>query len=465
LTNAQTAGFYWGESDHAAPLGSTVGGRTTSIEFKRTGSAGTYAIEVTARNLASPAGAFVQFIYDKRTYRLMMQSVPGASIAGPVALDGAERSATLDVTLEQDEELSMFDILVTDSTAIVTLTLPDGRTLREGLLPDRTFEWGQTTNASDGIMLLPDKGTHNVVSFERAAKGRYRIHAEAQAPSAPAQLTVAFIPLGRMLSPDVGKLAQSLPREVHVQAWLGLDNSREYFVGDSIELLVGFSGDPVADTVNLEVRTEYQEALPRTGAEMRYLPPVVELAPVEFRRNADGRYSGIVKPTRAGVLRVGVRATGTTVSGRSFRDESFPEQVLVSRVIARFRSLTEHAVDVDGSGTLDRLDITARLNVLLAGEYYMRVFVEGAGNEGMYADITRALATGDQTLAVSIPAAGILRNLQDGPWTIKWVRMYRSTGDGYGDSVADLELNGFKLQTAAYKIDQWDRGPSRLPVR
>jgi hypothetical protein len=303
--------------------------------------------------------------------------------------------------------------------------------------------------------LLPGEGTHHLLVFEKATRGVYRIHAETvQATSV--MLTARFIPLGRALDDSISRLSEVPPGEVV------LDISElpyECFVGDQIDLLASFRGDPITEDVTFEVRLEYQDILPRDNRKLRQFgPPTVEQVPIRFTRGSDGRYRGRLVPQRAGLLRIGVRASGKTTSGLPFSEEANSNRSEVHREVAKLKSFSETAVDTDGSGTLDRLDITARVDVAVPGRYSMQFLIEDAGQAGWYENREQELTAGDQSFTTSISANNIRKRLADGPWKIANFKISLLLDDGFGDPVK-VDQNQ-TLLTAAYKRDQWDRGPA-----
>jgi len=207
------------------------------------------------------------------------------------------------------------------------------------------------------------------------------------------------------------------------------------------------------------VRLEYQDILPRDSRKLRQFgPPTVEQVPILFIRGSDGRYRGRLIPQRAGMLRIGVRASGTTTSGLPFSEEASSNRFEIHREVAILKSLSEIAVDTDRSGTFDRLDITARLDVVVPGRYLVQFLIGDAGKSGWYENREQELAAGDQSFTVSIPAKDIRKRLSDGPWKIAELKISLLLGDGYGDPVKVEQSQ--TLLTAAYRRDQWDRGPA-----
>jgi hypothetical protein len=85
----------------------------------------------------------------------------------------------------------------------------------------------------------------------------------------------------------------------------------------------------------------------------------------------------------------------------------------------------------------------------------MRLRLESAGAIGLLASGRNTLVLGEEVLTVSVPAEKLHKSLNDGPWNIRGVQIFRPEGNSFGDFVETGNLN---LQTAAYKRDELDRG-------
>jgi len=466
-TNAEYAGLTWSEMALTAPLGSTDGGLSTAIEFVKPGKAGPYTIEFTGNPIGRSAHADVQFVSDSKEDENMLKSLSGYQTLGPITLTKKDPAATLQMTLDHDEEGAIFDIVINDPGADVSVTLPDGRSIGPTTKNTAGLEWRTFKDASEmdeadsflnlSSMLLHRPGTHHVVGFEKAKRGRYQITAHTSGARA-AELAAAFIPLGSIFKEaenEMKKLGSAPPGEVRLKPYATFPY--DCYVGDKLDVVVGFTGDPV-DTSSLKfsVRLEYKEIKPRffNGA-VEYTTPVVVPEQMTLERNADGLYAGSFAPRQTGIMRVSVRVTGKTTGGKPFSDETLLTDVNVHRVAATFQGLSEKAVDTQGKGTFDRLDIAAHLDVTIPGEYEMRLSVHGAGGAVIGGTNKQTLAAGRQTLTVSIPASK-LRELKDGPWTISEIQIFHPIGNSFGDSVPTGRL--LSLRTAPYSRDQWDRG-------
>ena len=390
-------------------------------------------------------------------------TLPGAKTQGPVTLSRSNPSGEVEITLDADEEASFFDIVITDPKANVRMTLPDGRRIDENVDPRGDITWTKLNRAADidtpdfrlSPFLLPGEGTHHVLAFGKADRGVYRIRAETTG-AASVLLTARFIPFVRALDDAISRLSDVPPGEVI----LGISPlPYECFEGDQLDLVASFRGDPVSEEVRFEVRLEYQDILPRDSRKLRQFgPPTIEQVPILFTRGSDGTYRGRLIPRRAGLLRVRIRASGTTTSGLPFSKEANSGRFEVHREVAKLTSLSETAVDTDGSGTLDRLDVTARLDVVIPGRYSMQFRIEDSSQSGRFARSEQDLSAGDQGLTASISANDLRKNFADGPWKISNLGISLLLDRLDADPVQVDQTR--TLLTADYKRDQWDRGPA-----
>jgi len=286
------------------------------------------------RNLSLAIVFLTSFLHAQQL-RPATITLPGARTQGPITLGRSNPSGEIEIALDADEEASFFDIVITDPKASVSMTLPDGRRIDESVDPRGNITWTKVNRASDvdspefrfSPFLLPGEGTHHLLALEKAPRGVYRIHAET-VQAAPVLLTARFIPLGRALYESISRLSEVPPGEVVLDI---AQFPYECFVGDQIDLVASFRGDPVT-YVTFEVRLEYQDILPRDSRKLRQFgPPTAELAPVMFTRGSDGRYRGQLILRRAGLLRIGVHASGITISGLPFSEEASSNRFEIHR--------------------------------------------------------------------------------------------------------------------------------------
>jgi hypothetical protein len=171
---------------------------------------------------------------------------------------------------------------------------------------------------------LPDEGTHHVVSFEKATKGKYQV----RAVNGSVQVTAALIPVGRIMKDATDSItAPQLPAgETQIQAY-GLPYDAK--VGDNLTAMVGILGEPLSNP-QFVVHLEYSQIVSRQP--LQFSAPVVETVHPVFARDAEGRYSATVVAQHPGILRVGVEVSGVLPNGQTFSEETVLTQVTVTPV-------------------------------------------------------------------------------------------------------------------------------------
>ena len=463
--NADANGFSWSESPLPPVIGSTDGGYDAIIFFKGAGAKGDYRVEFASGALTKSAKVSAWFISDRDQYDQSMKQVPGVQRLGPVSLDSSEPAEELTWSLAADEAGTLIDIVVADSNAKVQLKVRSGEILTLWTPKSNDFEWKSVRSRAEidppdsifglsGFLSTRD-GFHHVVTLKTAAKGNYAVHVEASGSNS-AEVEAIVLPLERMFkdaTADVGK-PPDLPAGTVLLEPVALPYN--CFVGDKLDLAVRLVGDPVRDPVRFTVRVETRARLPYNGrGPQQYAPPKVVAAPVSFTRGSDGWYRGAFIPRDPGVARLSIQARGTTTAGPAFTQEVVLQGLTVAPVVATFVSLTERAIDDDGNGHWDRLELTATLDVATPGKYEMRFRLAGANSIGLLGDGEATLATGRQRLAASVPATRLFESLKDGPYEIRDVRIYRPEGNTFSNFVKGAIP---PVTTAAYKRDHWDRG-------
>ena len=462
--SAEAAGLHWWEVPITPRLGSADGGHSTAIDFMERGAAGRYVVELSARDLKKAETAQAHFISRRKQYFEEMHELPGVLLPPAAALTP---SAVIAIDLDRDEKGAMFDIVVPDSTVKVSLTLPDGRTLRPGQKLGRETEWKTVAKREDidpggswfGIsgFLLPLQGPHHVISFETAAKGRYEIQATG---SKGGELHAAFIPFGRAAESTQTEMhspPRVAPGEVRLEP-VALPNYCR--AGDKLELEFSVLGDVQPGSLRFEVKVELRRELPYSGrGPHEFGAPQLETVPVSFTRDQNEHYRGTITAKAGGLMRVGLGASGKKPSGEPFSEEILLAEIAVSEpppTVARFLSLNTNPVDTNGNGTFDRLDVTALLDVVAPGEYGMSFRIADRADTGSVVSDCRAkLKAGRGKIETSIPARKIRHELKNGPYRILELKIYRVKGD-YGD---DVEIGTKSFQTADLELDQWEPDP------
>jgi len=463
--NAEAAGLSWTQGRaHPSPLGSDDEGQFTEITFRKRAPAGRYILEFSFEQLREPAKVEAHFISRMGEYLRLLQSTPGAQISKSVPL---KPSATVTFDLPQEEEKLMFDIVVPDAGADVVLVLPDGRTLRQGDAKKPDVEWTISTNPGESTprglgLLLPLEGSHQIIWLQRAAKGRYEIHASPKTTT-KGELRVAVVPVVALAKAYAARKAaseQPAPGEIQIRAkYLPFD----CFVGDSLDVQFELLGDIGSKPPQFEVRLERRAWLQDVDGGVRYAAPdPVEVMPVQFTQVGSRTYRGTLVPTKPGSVRITVRATGKTPSGQPFVAEAFitNDSMRVKPIAARFLGVNANAMARDGDSKFDRLEVSATLDVLMPGDYLLIFSVQDAAGARLEGGLFSGVATlqaGRQNLTASVPSSRIWRELRDGPLEIANVQISRT--QKYTLSGIEVRTGNATLRTPAYRHDQWDPGP------
>lgn len=465
--NAEAEGLGWSQGfDGPAPLGSEDYGQGIKITFRKPAPAGRYTFEFAFQQLREPARVKAAFTSRMADYRQLLRAAPGAQLSKPVPFSP---SATVIFDLPEEEEEAWFDVVVPEASAEVVLVLPDGRKLRRDDAKNADINWTMQANSEKSFMdefCLPLEGTHQIIGFKRAAKGRYEIHATPKTAT-KGEMRVAFVPMkafgaafrARMLAMELETGEISSSGGIHIRPQ---HLPFECFVGDSLPVDFELVGDIGPQPPQFEVREDRRAWLRDTDVGVQLAPTEpAEVLPVQLTPAGRQTYKGTVVPAKPGWVRISVRATGKTASGQPFSTETLltNSDMIVRPIAARFVGITAKAVAPEGSSKFDRLEVTATLDVLIPGDYLMLFGVRdaaGARPEGPGFSGRVTLQAGRQDLIVSVPSSPIWKDLRDGPFeifnvqisrtqkaTLSWIRV--PTGDA-------------KFQTPAYRHDQWDPG-------
>jgi hypothetical protein len=451
--NAAAAGFHWRQEDTNPQY------RDTMITFARPGVAGQYTVQVTAGPAKTTEEAtvnatvwFSRLTPTMQGYRRFVRSVPGAQMPNPVPM---APSAILRFELGRDETYALFDVVVRDSAVKVTLALPGGQVLRQDQLGQSDVTWttvgygGRPTDAGPDLGLftlfvMPVQGHHHLIHIPRAAKGDYEIRAS-QSGKTVGELRAVFFPWIAVFDPS----APPLPGQVRIRR---ADKADECFAGDQIDLRIGLLGEVGPATPEFRVRIE-------KTPEGTSVPGAIENLPMTFTRGADGDYHGTVLLTKAGSARIEVEVKGEKASGQAFADQAI-FQANVRPVVARILSLDAKAVDVDGDGKFDRLDITTNLDVIVPGEFLVTVYLTDAKQRKVMG-VTRAdLQVGHQSLTGSIAGWRIWNELREGPYEVHVEQLFLVPGRMVGGVERVVGGVGRVSHLVTEPRDTWDHGPT-----
>lgn len=270
--DAEATGTNWSETPSRAPIGSTDGEYTAILSFRRPGTQGTYTIEFTAaRVLPRPAQVATWFVSERGQYDRLISQIADVRRLGPVSLDAAQRTRELTWSFTADEGVTLIDIVVSDPSVKLQLTLPSGERVASTSPKGSGFEWKTVSSREEfdppgsifGLsgFLLPRQGTHQVITLEKASKGNYTIRIEGGGAMASGVEGVV-LPLEKLFkeaSAEIGK-PPNLPRGTVLIEPVALPGG--CFVGDQLNLALRLVGDPISDRVKFRVQVETRAPLP-----------------------------------------------------------------------------------------------------------------------------------------------------------------------------------------------------------
>lgn len=191
---APAAQFGWFESPSSEP----DWGRSVIITFQHPAQSGAYSIEVSGQTKRKSTVNIFLSSPSKTHAEAIAKAFPGAIVTSSLS---APATATMSVT--QDEQASLIDVLVSDPRTSITLTLPDGRTISPESIRPQNLEgisMGAPTTEPGWVafLLFRQSGRHYVFYLDRAAHGDYRI--SAYGADDHAEFRALFVPYGRARS-------------------------------------------------------------------------------------------------------------------------------------------------------------------------------------------------------------------------------------------------------------------------
>jgi hypothetical protein len=98
-----------------------------------------------------------------------------------------------------------------------------------------------------------------------------------------------------------------------------------------MKVVIQLVGDGIREPVKFRIQLEYRARVGATTGTVQWDHPVVEDTDVALERTPEREYTGTVTPTRPGLLRVGVVASGETEMGKAFSGQYISSIVVVNR--------------------------------------------------------------------------------------------------------------------------------------
>jgi hypothetical protein len=427
---------------------------------------GDYRIRVDGRKAIAPFRAAAAYVPWADRIMDALRALPGAQISQTIKIPARSADTRITFPLTRAEGDHLIDVAVTDPRAEVTLQYPDGKVVTKANAKANGVNWETAkwpppyddidpydalfAAMYEPFMMLPIEGTHYQIGLNGIpASGSYTIRLNASATEGSSEVTAIFVPIQSVES-AVNKEMRNLVNPSGTSI-IGYDPDNQYYVGDKYDLAIKIDGEPLREPIQFTSRVTFTPA----GIETAAKPVAVQ---IEFTRGADGRYHGSFMPGEAGKYKIDTTVKGSQASGRQVsRELSF--SFTPHAVIARLTNITDRAVDTGGNGRPDRLDITAHLDVVVAGEYQFEAHLQASGGPNTLSESAKAtLAKGPQEITISFGSAEVYERLpNDGPYTLWGVNLRLVRDPTLKVDVRKVEQH----KTGLYRRDEWERGGFR----
>lgn len=314
----------------------------------------------------------------------------------------------------------VFDAVAATAGVGVVVVTPGGTRLTEATLATVGASL-QRVQATPGNSLLVNPlvtgGHHLTITVPSPAPGTWTLEFSAPAGNT-AEIAVAVTTL--MTSPTATALV-ALPNTV--------------VLGQAMSLtMAAFSGaQPVVGaSIDLDVLAPGSTILPVVLRDDGAVPDAAA---------GDGLYSGALVPTAAGTYQARAVLTGTTPGGVAVVRQSTAIFTVVPPSLALVGSATATPVDADANARVDALDVNVAVNVLVPGNYVVRVGLVASNGASITGTRQVTLSTAGATTVVVRFTADELRSLGvDGPYRIAPVEVtfLGSSGAIPADRATDL---------------------------
>ena len=352
------------------------------------------------------------------------------------------RLARLSATASSDEAAFPVDqcgaisveIIATVGNVSTSVETPSGQIINPSNVATfgGSFQTAQGDDTADGPSVLPSltRGFHYSYSLPFQGAGNYRIHF--QAPSGLAEEVPVFTelttdsPVRAKLFATEGTILQGRPAVLAA----AVVNGQSPLAGANVTVLVT---PPSGPDITLTLRDDGGASDGAAG---------------------DGLYSGEFTPAAPGLYRALAIVTGST-SGGPFKRETAAEINVINPPSRLNGAVSDHGVDDDSDGLLDRVTFDVSTQTTSAGHYRAFVHLKTAGGKSIVGSSDADLAAGAGTLPVNIFAEDFRSSGENGPYTVEFIELdsIGASGASPCDRLDDLG------QTQAYQLSQFQRKP------
>ncbi len=157
----------------------------------------------------------------------------------------------------------------------------------------------------------------------------------------------------------------------------------------------------------------------------------------------DGIYTGTFTPAVTGNYLVYITATGNSSSGVPF-SRTTTTSLQVSNPLARLGTFSD-APSYDANGLISAVNITAGVNVQVAGSYRLSLDLQASNGNTTQASVSAQLNTGSQQVVLSFSSPSLLLLGSNGPYTEAHARLLYLSGSD--TTLADYVDNAGSTQS------------------
>jgi hypothetical protein len=345
-------------------------------------------------------------------------------------------SVSIPLTVDTVDSSDLFDIVSTDPAVVISLILPNGVQVNAGNAATLGFTF-TVMSASPNDQILSASpfgtpGTHTIIGLAAGSPfGVYQVRADASMALADAVVIASYFSSSNVRTGIV-------------------TDAPVYRIGDTVILSVlVFDGSTAITNASATARIGFPADLSTMPTEI-----VLQDSGTFDAQTGDGIYTGQYTVTAAGTVTAAVRVTGSSNVGVPFsRAAATTFQVIPPR--AAFVSFSDAGADDDGNGLIDRVVVSANVDVQTAGQYQFGVTVTASNGAKINGSTIAPLQSGSAVISVSFPVAAIRRLGVDGPYTLNdAILTYR---DDPEDPIADFrDPAGTTAAYPAASLDQTD---------
>ncbi|MCC6262838.1 MAG: hypothetical protein IT169_04600 [Bryobacterales bacterium] len=479
-------GFVWRTFTPERPFGE-AGSEGVLIEAAEKQPAGLYMLVVRESRRATELEAAIHIYPAPPPWEVeheeMMRQIPGVHYLQPVTVPPGTKDFTLRVPLEEGTNFGFLQIVAPNRGVKIRLETPDGKIhdesvgkggavswgVMEGLPSENEGEYDPWALINPYALLLPFRGIHHLVAFEKAEKGVYQVHADTTAVTEAATIRVLYLPIVDLLERTSDPFDPSVPPPPDKVSMDVSTPDGEIPAGVPFAITARIHGPAQPETVRLSAEMELRPLVDSSEAGRRMFgAPVTQFLNLEFRKTADQQYTAMYTPEVEGDLRFLVRAEGMRTDGSRFETLRISSSSAVYTPSARLLGIREEAVDENADGFPERLDLHFDLYVLEGGNFEAECELTAGldERENRLPLLCRAqtnLLKGRQTLTASLRIDALARRTaSDGPYTLQSLRIVRKDVSGY---VNFLDTRNANLVTKAYPRANWRPAPGAANQR